>query len=340
VRWQRWLCIAALAIGTQPAPAARTAPASAKSNATAAHGYASSLLQAAAALEKAASRPHAPPPPIHIVPAHAEVPARPAATLDRWLQSRLHDAASRRKPAERAQSMRDTAAALRLAADDTRSSTAPPDDAADPGITARAILSTAPYLQGPDAKPQRRAATPWQIFKAWLARRIDRIFAGLLQAVSASPRAGDLLAVALGAAAAGALTVALWRLTLRLKLGRRRLRHWDGGQVMASPPDAEALRGQSLAAAERGQYPQAIALLFQSCLLNLDRSGSVAYDQARTAGQYTAAVRSAVPARAPAFDTLARAFSTASYARRPVGRADWSEALAAYEALAAVQTAA
>lgn len=324
----------------QPAPAARTAPASAKSTAAAARGYASSLLQAAAVLEKAASLPHAPPPPLHIAPAQPELPARPAATLDRWLQSRLHDAASRRKPAERAQSMRNTAAALRLAADDARSTAALPDGAAEPGTTARAILSTAPYLQGPGAKPQRRAATLWQISEAWLAGTIDRIFAGLVRAVSASPRAGDLLAVALGAAAAGALIVALWRLALRLKLGRRRLRQWDVGQVMASPPDADALRGQSLAAAERGHYPRAIALLFQSCLVNLDRSGSVAYDQARTAGEYAAAVWSAVPARAPAFDTLARAFSTASYARRPVGWADWSEALAAYEVLAAVQMAA
>jgi hypothetical protein len=62
---------------------------------------------------------------------------------------------------------------------------------------------------------------------------------------------------------------------------------------------SEALRAAALAAARGGRYREAAALLFRSAVRALDERGRVAYDAARTPGEYRRLVRD------PLFDRLA-----------------------------------
>lgn len=91
-----------------------------------------------------------------------------------------------------------------------------------------------------------------------------------------------------------------------------------------------ALRREAAAAYERGEFGRAIALLFRAALFALDRAAVVAFDAARTPGEYRGLVRRALPAQAPPFEDLSRRFVRASFAATATRPEDYDAAEAAY----------
>ena len=95
------------------------------------------------------------------------------------------------------------------------------------------------------------------------------------------------------------------------------------------------LRTAALAAAQRGDYALAIALIFRAALSALDERELIGYDGARTPGEYRRLVRRTIAAAANAFDDLTVRFVRASYARTATTREDFDGAAGAYDAFAA-----
>jgi hypothetical protein len=89
--------------------------------------------------------------------------------------------------------------------------------------------------------------------------------------------------------------------------GRRARRDPPAGDV-AGGVDSAALRAAALNAARAGRYREATALLFGWVVRVLDERGRVAFDPARTPGEYRRMVRD------PLFDELAGAAVVAVFA--------------------------
>jgi transcriptional regulator GlxA family with amidase domain len=82
------------------------------------------------------------------------------------------------------------------------------------------------------------------------------------------------------------------------------------------------LRSEAIAAAARGEYRQALRLLYLSCLLSLDEAGVLDYHPAVTNWSYVAAIRRHVPFAEP-FATLTALVDRALYAVKPVSAQDF-----------------
>ncbi|MBC5824352.1 MAG: hypothetical protein GIW99_05325 [Candidatus Eremiobacteraeota bacterium] len=265
-------------------------------------------------------------------------PLRSAPSLDGWLRHALRSASEQRTAAGRTASLREIEGSLRLAASDARQSYAAKMPRIDPHKAVRTILAAPAYRQLNRSATSSRGTTLAQRFSAWLARLLEKVFRGLDRVASHSAGLGDALAALLEITAAAALIVFVYRLGRALSRRRPRRRDERRGVQVATRPDADALYRESLAAAGRADYAKAIALLFQTCLLALDRNGKASYDPAQTVGQYRLALARSAEPWVCHFDALARAFTVASYARLPAGADDWAHARAAYRALSAART--
>jgi hypothetical protein len=104
------------------------------------------------------------------------------------------------------------------------------------------------------------------------------------------------------------------------------------GRPLEESVTSAALNIASAAAAERGEYAQAIALLFRAALAALDERALVAYDAARTPGEYRRVVRGALERAACSFDELVSRFERASFSAAPASRGDYEAATRAFVA--------
>lgn len=201
----------------------------------------------------------------------------------------------------------------------------------DPAALARAILAE-PDLAHQQPKPIPHEKDLIERFFDWLDSILNKLFSGLRKATNLSVGASrSLLLVLLALASFGAIAVLI-------AIVKRRVERRIGPLALARiGEDAAATPAQLVIAAraraERGDYATAIGLIFAAAVRALDERGIVAYDAARTPGEYRRAVRRSQTPSADAFDALTRGFVLAMYGTDASDALDWAGALAAYERL-------
>jgi len=205
----------------------------------------------------------------------------------------------------------------------------------DPAALARAILAE-PDLAHPQAKPTPHEKDLLERFFDWLDSILNELFAGLRKATNLSVGASrTLLLVLLAIASFGAiaLLIAIVKRRVERRIGPLALARIRIGEDAAATPAQLVIAAR--ARAERGDYAAAIGLIFAAAVRALDERGIVAYDAARTPGEYRRAVRRSQAPFADAFDALTRGFVLAMYGTDATDALDWAGALAAYERLSA-----
>jgi hypothetical protein len=180
----------------------------------------------------------------------------------------------------------------------------------------------------PPAPPVRR---PWWL-RAW-DWLYDR-WVQLWQAAFGKARLGRGGAVIIGdlliAVAAGAVLWAALRLLRELAFERRRrAARYD---ELVPPPDASALYRLACERAAAAEYATASQLLFAATIAGLARRGTLADDRSATVGDFRRAL-GRDRRLLGAFDDVATAFVTSTYAELPVEPSSWERARSGYLAL-------
>jgi hypothetical protein len=218
----------------------------------------------------------------------------------------------------------------------------------DPNVAIRAILARPEFAH---VRPQQ-AAVPSFVDRfvnwlsgvlTWFGDLLRRLFShayldpgAAAMAVKTGRLLSSVLLVVVVAVALAAIAFAVYRIVVALARRRARREALAFGESALSEPQAVAdLRAAALAAAQRGDYALAIALMFRAALSALDERALIGYDGARTPGEYRRLVRRTIAAAANAFDDLTVRFVRASYARTATTREDFDGAAGAYEAFAA-----
>ncbi len=309
MKWQVFALCAALTSNATPAVAAATLD-----NAS-----------VAAALDRAAERKN---------PSRDDVPAvRVSGSLEPWLAAGLHAARLEKKTRDRARDLSALAASLRRAAAlESAPSISTPRDV---GGVVKKILSDPAYAVEHAGPPVQQKESWLDIILKRLADLWSKLLGRAAESGSSSVVVGDIIAVVAVAAAAAALIYLIVRIALMLLARRARSRGEERiGTEIAIPVDPDVSYAAARRAASEGAYGNAVALLFQAALVVLDRSGRIAYDPARTAGEYRRAVRQTAVRAASPFDELARAFTDVAYADKNATEREWTSADASYSAFA------
>jgi hypothetical protein len=293
--------------------------------------YTNALHTVANHLERAA-KTGAAVPDVHVPPAPLGGPPRYSPSIDDWLQSVLSDAKREHKPKDRTASLRSIAAALRYLAETTGSSAVQTQPRADVAATAAKILADPAYRQAATKPAQPHKESYFEKILRLFFERLGQLLDRLATATQGVPLLGTVFAfVLIGIALAGLAYVGF-----RIADGfvvRRRAVTFEGGELLPAALGVEGLHAAALDAARSRQFARAVALLFQASLVLLDRTNRVAYDPARTAGEYRRLVRRKAQPIAGEFDVLARIFTAAAYAQTPLGEVDWAQAASAFDGL-------
>ncbi len=304
----------------------------------AAPDYPAALRSAANLLDRAA-KSRAVIPAAHVPPAPICCgPPRFSPSVDDWLQAALAQARGERSAKNRASDLRSIAAALRSLASQASPGEGAQSLRGDVRHTVDAILAQPAYHVAATAPAPAQQPSLLQRVLDWIMQRIGELFERLATATEHVPLLGNAFAVVLIAIAIAGLAYVAYRIADGL-IGRRNA----GAYAADSSPietaaGADELRRAAEDAAARGDHARAIALLFQASLRTLDMRFGIAYDPARTAGEYRRAVdRRAAPV-ARDFATIARCFTAAAFAGRPAGEPDWMRATSAYAAVAGIAT--
>jgi hypothetical protein len=195
----------------------------------------------------------------------------------------------------------------------------------DPNVVVRAILAQPAYRQaGGDDSGGASIAS----FVAWIEALLRRLFAGLH--VTPGALGFEVAGLVVFVVAAGAAAVIVYRIVARA--ARRSVPQAARAGGVANPEPARELLARARAAADRGEYAEAIVLTFRAALASLDERALVAYDRTRTPGEYRRAVERAVAAAAGPFDELTAGFVRASFGHGAALRADFDAAQQAYAA--------
>jgi len=169
----------------------------------------------------------------------------------------------------------------------------------DPRDVARSIVADARYhVHAETRAPQ---ATWLDAVRAWLGQVLRGVLHTLDRAFGQNNPAEAAIGFILIALAFGFLGFGVYALA-RSYLRGKRAQHPRSNVdpvVAAVEQSATALRVAALAAARAGRYRDAAALLFLSAVRALDEGGRIAYDPARTPGEYRRLVRD------PLFDAFA-----------------------------------
>lgn len=199
----------------------------------------------------------------------------------------------------------------------------------DPRALARQILSE-PRFRMRVQSPARK--TWWDTVLAWLhdrwAQLIDAFARHVHVSAKTSVAAGDIILVAVAAVVVIAI-VRLLANAVRAAAAPAAVASLDSPAA-----NADALHAQSVRAAERGDYPDAIALLFRAALAVLNVRGVLHDEPSRTVNECRRAVYERAPGSLSSFEALARTFTAAVYAEAPASNAQWDAAYRAYAQLA------
>ncbi len=174
--------------------------------------------------------------------------------------------------------------------------------------------------------------TWWDAVLAWLHDRWEQLIGAFARhvhvAAKTSVAAGDIILAVVSAVVIVAI-VRLLANSMRATASPAAVARSDSAAA-----NADALHAQSLRAAERGEYPGAIALLFRSALAMLNVRGVLHDEPSRTVNECRRALYERAPGSLGPFEALARTFTAAVYAEAPASRAQWDAARQAYAQLA------
>jgi hypothetical protein len=188
------------------------------------------------------------------------------------------------------------------------------------GVPGRYRLGTAP----PPAKPEK---SWWERALQWIVDRVGELWR---RTVLRNPvtRSGAVATFnALAVIAALLVLFVGWRLFAEVRFRR----HARGKieSLDAARPAGEWF-ALATASAARGDYATASRLLFAATIAALDSAGHVRVHRSATVGEVRRALRSSNASLATPFDAIASAFTTGTYAERPVRGDEWERAADAY----------
>jgi hypothetical protein len=169
----------------------------------------------------------------------------------------------------------------------------------DPRDVVRAIVADPRYTLRTPSQPAR--ASWFDLLRDWLGGIARGVLHGIDRALGANNSFEAAIGFGVLAAAFGLLG---WGSYVLVRSYTRTLGARGRGRPDVLPDgvagaDSAALRAAAQAAAQAGRYREAAGLLFLAVLRALDERGRVAYDAARTPGEYRRLVRD------PLFDALA-----------------------------------
>ena len=178
----------------------------------------------------------------------------------------------------------------------------------DPARVARDILAQPGFRHG--------LALPAE--KSWFERLLDflgdlwhRLTDGFHVPSGALLGLSKFVDIVLLIVAVGLIAIGVFRLASRWT---QRPRPQSVHAGLANAQAATDLRAESERAATQGDYARAIALLFGAALRELDERDLVAFDPARTPGEYRRLLRRTAASTSPPFDVLSGTFVRASFA--------------------------
>jgi hypothetical protein len=299
--------------------------------------YSSTLVAAAARLERAA-KTGAEVPAMHIPPAPLGGPPRFSPSLDDWLQKSLAGVRGLKKVKLRAAGLRTIAASLRYIASGAGQPTPSTVTRTDFEGAAKSILAESAYKVAPTKPAQAPEETIWERILDWITTQLDKLFGGLAEATQKIPIVGKIIGYAIVGAAIVGLAFVGYRIARGLT-SRRDAVSAGSGDALLLNANADDLYALARDQARSGNAAPAVALLYQAALMLLDRVDRVAYDPSRTPGEYRRLVRRKAQATADAFDALARLFVAVAFGRARPGSDEWDRADAAYAGIRRMLTA-
>jgi hypothetical protein len=170
----------------------------------------------------------------------------------------------------------------------------------------------------------------WAPLVTWVRDRFNALWNLLFGRVAMSAKT----ARAIGDAVIALLVLATAALVFRIVAAYGRRSRSNGTRPLSAPPDAQALYAASVERAERREYAAAARLLFAATLALLAVRGTVHENRSATVGEIRRTLRSRAAQTVPAFDDIASAFVTGTYAEVPPNAAQWESARRAYLSLA------
>jgi hypothetical protein len=206
----------------------------------------------------------------------------------------------------------------------------------DPNVVAERVLADSAYRSvRPAAAVPPRPSLLGDALKWTWHHLIAPLLHPLAHALAATRGAGTVTGFILVAAALLGLAFVAFRFALALAAGPASAGRRSGpGRALEFARGASEWRALARAFAGQGEYARAIAALFSAALAELDERAVVAFDAARTPGEYRRLVRRARAAAATPFDELSERFNRALYAADPPAAAEYAAAERALAALA------
>jgi hypothetical protein len=204
----------------------------------------------------------------------------------------------------------------------------------DPNVVVRSILAQPAYQQQLKAEPAQESLVARIV--RWIGDRLAALFK-VVRVPGVVERAAPIVWLALAVIAAALLAYLAFGVVTGLAARRGHVAG-TSGQPLEESVGSTALNVAAAVAAERGEYAKAIALLFHAALAALDEHALVAYDAARTPGEYRRVVRRALARAAGSFDDLASRFERASFSAAPASRGDYEAAARAFVAFQPLAT--
>jgi hypothetical protein len=167
----------------------------------------------------------------------------------------------------------------------------------DPRDVIRAIVADPRYVHATPAHPAQ--ASWFDMLRDWLGALVRSLLHGIDRALGADNAFDSAIGFAVIAAALALLAWGSFILVRSYGRVPRRSTPAQAPIARGAAQSSAALRAAALSAARGQRYREAAALLFVSALRVLEERGRLAYDPARTPGEYRRLVRD------PVFDALA-----------------------------------
>ena len=203
----------------------------------------------------------------------------------------------------------------------------------DPARVVHDVLAQPAYRALAPTTAVAPKPSPFEALGTWIGHVLSAIFRPLGHVLDATHAAGTAVGIALVVIALGVFAFLAFRLILAFARPARNVAADRGATTaLGERPSSSAWRARARDAAERGDFGAAIAGLFAAALGALDERALVAFDAARTPGEYRRQVRRVRSEAATAFDELAERFVRAAYAPGVAEASDFAAAERAYAA--------